>query len=290
MMTRSLWVVVTLGLIAATASADSTELRGHWVWRGPMTGDQPHQFSPEAACKFWIRYDFKQTHIDRQYVGVKPPKDPSTSNDYTCSWIDKSDSKKKVQDSIAILAASYICPAETLMHTLNNSGKVADYRCRCDDGKVCSEGPPYPDTTARCQQQSAPTKKPSKADVDAQSKKLQKDVAQYADKDFMAEYKYLRQNEAVVRECDFKPADLCDGINDINVGLLCGFRNGDEAAANNLAGNGATPDKCTWHHHQDFGRMQLVKTAVHQKCSHDGGVSIWKEALGMKSYPNAISQ
>jgi hypothetical protein len=281
-------VVLLIGVLGGVASADK-EVPGHWVWRGPMTGDQPHQFSTVAACKAWIRWDFKQTHTDRKYVTVKPPKDPVTTNNYTCTWIDKADNKKQVQDSVEILAATYACPMSSTAHTLNNSGKVADYSCLCPDGQVCDQGPPFPDLSSRCKQQPAKTVSP--ADAAVTSKQNQANVAKYGDKDMLAEYKYLRDNEAVVRECDFKPADLCtNGPNDINVGLLCGYRSGDEAAANNLAGFGTTPDNCTWHHHQDLGRMQLVKTAIHERCSHDGGASIWKEALGMKSYPAHVSQ
>ena len=36
--------------------------------------------------------------------------------------------------------------------------------------------------------------------------------------------------------------------------------------------------------------MQLVKTSVHSECSHEGGVSIWKQALGIKEYPTNLAQ
>lgn len=31
----------------------------------------------------------------------------------------------------------------------------------------------------------------------------------------------------------------------------------------------------TWHHHQDFSRMQLVKTFEHGKTGHVGGSKMW---------------
>jgi len=38
---------------------------------------------------------------------------------------------------------------------------------------------------------------------------------------------------------------------------------------------GRTPDKYTWHHHQDAGVLQLVEYEIHSKTSHVGGYSIW---------------
>ena len=38
---------------------------------------------------------------------------------------------------------------------------------------------------------------------------------------------------------------------------------------------GKVPEKYTWHHHQDTGRMQLVNSNLHSKTGHDGGFSIW---------------
>jgi len=40
---------------------------------------------------------------------------------------------------------------------------------------------------------------------------------------------------------------------------------------------GDTPDKYTWHHHQDYGKMQLVSRKTHAAVSHIGGYSIWGE-------------
>jgi len=39
--------------------------------------------------------------------------------------------------------------------------------------------------------------------------------------------------------------------------------------------NGDTPDGYTWHHKEDPGVMQLVKTEIHQRTAHTGGRSIW---------------
>lgn len=43
--------------------------------------------------------------------------------------------------------------------------------------------------------------------------------------------------------------------------------------------DGGLPDKYTWHHHQDKGVMQLVDRDIHADVRHDGGFSIWGEAV-----------
>ncbi|ODS30854.1 MAG: hypothetical protein SCARUB_04039 [Candidatus Scalindua rubra] len=39
--------------------------------------------------------------------------------------------------------------------------------------------------------------------------------------------------------------------------------------------NGDKPDGFTWHHTEDKGRMELVKSDIHQASAHTGGKSIW---------------
>ena len=39
--------------------------------------------------------------------------------------------------------------------------------------------------------------------------------------------------------------------------------------------NGGVPKSYTWHHHQDFGKMQLVDRKIHRTTGHKGGFSIW---------------
>ena len=87
---------------------------------------------------------------------------------------------------------------------------------------------------------------------------------------------------------DFTPHLYNDGINTVNI-KLTGNRNHDFALANELAGFGrsanATPDGFTWHHHQDLGVMQLVRSDVHSLSPHTGGVSIWQKAFGFDYLP-----
>lgn len=65
---------------------------------------------------------------------------------------------------------------------------------------------------------------------------------------------------------------------DVNIGKLTGSRGMDERLANKAAGLKGTPHDFTWHHHQDNGRMQLVKTQAHDS-RHTGGYGIAQKAL-----------
>jgi hypothetical protein len=56
-----------------------------------------------------------------------------------------------------------------------------------------------------------------------------------------------------------------------------GSRSRDFIAANEAAGLPRTPDGYTWHHHQDYGRMQLVPEEVHRATGHTGGFSLWQK-------------
>ncbi|MGK0188836.1 MAG: hypothetical protein ACI9R3_004650 [Verrucomicrobiales bacterium] len=63
-----------------------------------------------------------------------------------------------------------------------------------------------------------------------------------------------------------------------------GSRVDDFAAANKAAGFGErardTPDGFTWHHHEEIGRMELIRSDVHGDFPHSGGVSKFKELTG----------
>jgi hypothetical protein len=48
---------------------------------------------------------------------------------------------------------------------------------------------------------------------------------------------------------------------------------------------GRTPDGYTWHHHQDVGRMQLVRTDEHELFigGHTGGWSLWGDGARFRA-------
>lgn len=73
---------------------------------------------------------------------------------------------------------------------------------------------------------------------------------------------------------DFKDHLYKDGINEVMI-TPTGDRLADVAAANNAASYSSTPKNYTWHHHQNTGRMQLVKSVVHLKTGHTGGYKLW---------------
>lgn len=54
---------------------------------------------------------------------------------------------------------------------------------------------------------------------------------------------------------------------------ITGNRVEDAKRANEVAGFKETPDKYTWHHHQDGYTIQLVRNDVHEAVRHTGGVS-----------------
>lgn len=66
-----------------------------------------------------------------------------------------------------------------------------------------------------------------------------------------------------------------NGKNDVKI-VPTGSRKSDAMAANKIAGYQTTPKNYTWHHHQNKGRMQLVKKKIHLLTGHTGGFSIWK--------------
>lgn len=68
-----------------------------------------------------------------------------------------------------------------------------------------------------------------------------------------------------------------EGTNDVMI-KSTGSRNGDVKKANARAGYDSTPEGYVWHHHQDKGRMQLVRKDAHTGTGHTGGVSIHKKA------------
>ncbi|WP_282092535.1 RHS repeat-associated core domain-containing protein [Epibacterium ulvae] len=67
---------------------------------------------------------------------------------------------------------------------------------------------------------------------------------------------------------------------DVNIGrIVDGSRKRHENLANKAAGLKRTPEGYTWHHHQDSGRMQLVRTDKHRGTGHTGGYSIAQLAM-----------
>ncbi len=73
---------------------------------------------------------------------------------------------------------------------------------------------------------------------------------------------------------DFSDHLYGGGPNSVNISPT-GNRSKDFSAANEAAGYSSTPKGYTWHHHQNYGRMELVESSVHRRTDHDGGFSLW---------------
>ncbi|MEW9870977.1 HNH endonuclease [Arthrobacter sp. HS15c] len=53
-----------------------------------------------------------------------------------------------------------------------------------------------------------------------------------------------------------------------------GSRAADFRFANKAAGRSRTPTGYTWHHHQDVGLVQLIRSDIHRATGHTGGFSL----------------
>lgn len=80
-----------------------------------------------------------------------------------------------------------------------------------------------------------------------------------------------RKNFRKSREQHFYMANRILYKNSKGYWLKKNFRNSEIE----LLSKGETPNSFTWHHHQDSGVMQLVKSDIHAKTPHIGGYSIW---------------
>lgn len=68
------------------------------------------------------------------------------------------------------------------------------------------------------------------------------------------------------------------GKNEVQI-EYSGNRGRDEILANEAAGYDTTPDGYVWHHHQDYGKMQLVEEGVHIETGHTGGFRFSEAAV-----------
>lgn len=257
---------------AATPVAAPEWVDGKWVY--VHNGVQPRKDSdtPEAACKLWPPYNNPKMSVKDSFVKTKPG---TTDLKMTCVF-NRKDSKPPQWDQTDLVDIVLRCPAGSSPRSSDNSGKRSTIRCHCDS---CVVPPPQ----NYCDPKSVPKHAPSNpGDADLQSwaqlnqLSTQPDmIAAYNDAKAKIDYS---KDDCPFHE--FSDDELCESQpNDINIGQLCGSRDKDFAAANALAGFDKTPAKCTWHHHDEIGRMQLVKKSVHAGTGHSGSVAIWKKAF-----------
>jgi A nuclease of the HNH/ENDO VII superfamily with conserved WHH len=259
--------------------------------------------SPEAACQDSVD-GLKKLGNKQTFVEVKPGSDEWRR---TCMLRDSSGKVWPQTDAITVLEK---CTDGNDSTSNDMSGTIASQVCPCDPVKGCPVQPPADegcdagpttcDTSPRCTQQAE--HKTSKAEATRKSEENARETAK--DKALVDKYNAVKA-EVQKQQFDvkkgihgdnlktngfpeFAASDLYQfGPNDVNIGKLCGSDDGDFAAANNVAGYGKTPPGYTWHHHEDLGRFQLVRTAIHKRweSAHWGGRSIWKRANGLDKYP-----
>ena len=75
---------------------------------------------------------------------------------------------------------------------------------------------------------------------------------------------------------DFSNFLYKEGANTVKI-KPTGSRASDFVEANRVAGYSETPKDYTWHHSEEKGVMQLVKTTIHRKTGHTGGFALWEE-------------
>lgn len=319
---------LAIALVSFTASADGPTYQPTLKYR--WAGLLELFASPAEACKAGVK-ELGSKGNKQTYVGTKPGSDtlsiicvlrdsdnkiwdqPSITIVPKC--LDGSDSKSK--DNSGTLA-SQVCPCDPAGcpeppkptgPTVNPDAKPK--RCPGPPNPSCKakQAPPGVERSARCTQQ--PARKVTKAEAERQStlNQLQltntstgkRIVADY-DKALRAIRKDIADGKSIKTGRDqagkefpkFGPRDMCvtKGPTDVNIGMLCGSREADFAAANNMAGLAETPEfdgsdqiDCVWHHHEDLGRMQLIKKSAHRAKPHTGGVKVWEDAMGIKDYP-----
>jgi hypothetical protein len=228
------------------------------------------------------------------------------SKDGTTEWAKTCVLKPKTGkqwDQIDAITVRTNCEDGTSSKSSDNSGTIASQVCPCDPVKGCVvDDCGAVDQDDRCYGEPTAAKRTQKqtesvsAANQASAKQKHGDMV---DKYNTAKEDIRKKQEVVNRARtkdanatgfpSFAPDDLCatvkDMPTDINIGMLCGFDDGDFTAANKLAGYAKTPDNCTWHHSEDLGRFVLLKSTNHAESPHWGGRAIWKQAFNVP-YPS----
>jgi RHS repeat-associated protein len=89
---------------------------------------------------------------------------------------------------------------------------------------------------------------------------------------------------------DFSGRLYKGGKNEVQI-EYSGDRTTDGKRANKAAGYKDKPKGYVWHHHQDYGKMQLVEESAHKKTGHSGGFEFSKAANDASRgfYDDAVS-
>lgn len=259
--------------------------------------------TPEAACQDSVA-GLAKTGNKQTLVKVKPG---------TTEWSDTCVLKPadgKVWDQTNAVQVLEKCPDGSDSRSSDNSGTIASQVCPCDPVKGCAVAPPKNDDCAaidrrddRCFPPKQDVKRSPEEAARMSSANQAKAKSQHGDE--IAKYNAAKSDIDTEQAAEnrvkhgpnatgfpgFSDADLCGDkdtkgrATDVNIGMLCGFDDGDFAAANAVAGYADKPKDCTWHHSEDLGRFVLLKNTNHAQAPHWGGRAIWKRAFNVP-YPS----
>jgi hypothetical protein len=285
---KLLLVLVSVFVLQAAVAAADDYVDGTTVYR--WSGVATEFPTPEAACKAGVA-ELAKNGNKQEFLSVKAGTDDKSMSCVLRDLLAKPPSVWTQQNLVAKLVK---CPPTTSVRSVDNSGTFASQRCHCDDAvHGCPGAAPPPQAPAGRPVKPEDLCKQTPADAQARAPVSPADATAWSgelaalrgsnrhgramQQRYAAAAKIVDANHAGFEE--FAPKDFYPGRpSDINIGQLCGSYLEDFRAANAIAGLKCTPIGYTWHHHEDLGRMQLVKTSKHRR-SHGGGVAIWKEAF-----------
>jgi hypothetical protein len=332
-MTSRAWVAALVILFAAkTAAADDPQYYdGEIVYKS--AGILTEYKTAEEACTASAK-NLEKNGLHNQFIKTKKGSDDAS---ITCVMKNLDSAKKEQWDQTNNVTKLVKCKEGVSPRSTDNSGKFETIKCPCDPGKGCQKKPINPpvvygcqtpathpscsatttppgiEDSPRCKQQ--PASPMSKQSADRHSDAMKKELTSTAygrdvKKKYAAALEQIADEKATGAATasnpgvnafpKFKPDQMCEtgGPTDVNIGMPCGSREADFAAANNIAGLANTPHydgkdgrrsipnlDCVWHHHEELGRMQLVKRGAHKDEPHTGGVKIWETAMGIPDYP-----
>ncbi len=283
------FTLAALGLSAvgshdASAADPGQNFFGIWKWKSVYKPQSALKDNPEDACNQYLKERNASTNSHAKLDKISPGSNFDNDNGYTCTWHDTDN----VSQTTTGTGAVFICPTnsfETLANGMT-SGGARDKRCKCapspNTASCESPMPPAYDTTSRC----VPPPK-----IQATPPLTKKVLPSINNPTLQADYEATRkayfENEG---ECSFFPKDLWKGPGKatVNIGPLCGFRDGDAYAADQKAGlpsevhKNLDGDKYVWHHNiMTMGEMVLVKEGAHSaNCPHKGSAAVWAKMIG----------
>ena len=287
-MRRSLLTITILATLSSVGSAANTgqNFYGYWQWKAVVIPAHDTRFvTPTDACRQAVQdLGFQQGDPGAGFLGIVKDPDFTDNNNFWCKWKHSDGSVQTTND----IEAEYFCPLNASVVSIKNPGAAADKRCHCDTGPCYTSSPPSYDTSERCVGPGSKKLEPATPVSSDPTPKWSKLLNR-----FKQQYKDAIHELPDPKECHFDASDLWPNPDQatVNIGYLCGFRAGDERAANAVANlkKADYAGEYTWHHDLNkMGEMTLVKTTAHDACKHSGGGAAWAQMFGWPKYPNNL--